>query len=69
MFGIVWSNFYTAVEFSSLESNAIFIDLSFFTVTTTGDTKQSLSMCFTFSKCPVFSRRILVENVPDSHSG
>ena len=42
------------LSFSFRESNAIFTDLSFFPVITTGDTKQSSSTLFTFSKCPSF---------------
>ena len=42
------------LSFSFQESNAIFTDLTFFTVITTGDTKQSSSTLFTFSRCPAF---------------
>ena len=42
----------TQLSFSFREFSAIFTDLSFFTVITTGDTKQSSSTSFIFSKCP-----------------
>ena len=40
------------LSFSFQESNAILTDLSLFTVITAGDTKQSSSTSFIFSKCP-----------------
>ena len=55
------------LSFNFRESKAIFTDLSFFTVITTGDTKQSSSTCFTLSKCPdfvsfsIFFRLLLVD--------
>ena len=45
------------LSFNSRESSAIFTDLSLFTVNTTGETKQSSSTLFTFSKCPDFINR------------
>ena len=42
------------LSFSFRESSAIFTDLSFVTVITTGDTKQYSSTLFTFSRCPAF---------------
>ena len=40
------------LSFSFRESNAVFTDLTLFTVITTGDTKQSSSTSFIFSQCP-----------------
>ena len=41
----------------TLDSNANFIDLSFFTVITIGDMKNSSEQLDSFSKCPSFCRR------------
>ena len=40
------------VSFSFHESNAIFTDVSLFSDITTGDTRQSSSTSFIFSRCP-----------------
>ena len=53
MFGI-FGLIFTELSFIFLETNAIFTDLSFFTMISTGETKQSSSTCFTFFRFPVF---------------
>ena len=42
------------LSFNFRESSAFSTALSFFTVITTGDTKQFSSTLYTFSKCPTF---------------
>ena len=50
IFGI-WSLILMRLSFNFRESNAIFTDLSLFTVKTTGDKKQSSSTYFIISRC------------------
>ena len=61
------SRLFLQLSFSFLESNAIFTDLSFFTVITTGETKLlhihvllSPGVRFLLVS-PIFSRRLLVD--------
>ena len=53
IFGICAFRF-TVISFTFMESSAIFIDLSFFTVITAGLTKQFLVISVAFSTYPCF---------------
>ena len=48
----MWGIFLNCLSLRFLESTVIFTNLSFFTMFTIGDTEQTSSMLFAFSKCP-----------------